>query len=79
MYGRPYLLKFILTSGLLYGILRLFERKEEMTDKIAQIKELWASYKAYLQDKYPAKEGEKWEFTCEYHKGIDAIFERKEE
>jgi len=31
----------------------------------------WGLYKQYLQEKYPAPEGEEWDFTCEYHKCID--------
>jgi hypothetical protein len=33
----------------------------------------WDSYKQYLVEKYPAKDGEEWDFTCQYHKHIDML------
>jgi hypothetical protein len=33
----------------------------------------WELYKQSLIKKYPAKEGKKWEFSCEHHQKIDEI------
>jgi len=35
----------------------------------------WKLYKKFLQDKYPVENGQKWEFTCEHHKKLDAIIQ----
>jgi hypothetical protein len=34
---------------------------------------LWSAYVADLKNRYPAKDGEKWAFTCAHHKRIDAL------
>lgn len=39
-------------------------------ERLEKISHEWNSYKAFLQEKYPA---ENWEFTCEHHKRIDAL------
>lgn len=45
-----------------------------MEEKInKKIKKEWNKYKRFLQKKYPAKNGEEWQFTCEYHKKIDKL------
>tara|TARA_Y100000310_G_scaffold311548_1_gene357932 strand:- start:16946 stop:17122 length:177 start_codon:yes stop_codon:yes gene_type:complete len=40
---------------------------------IKEIKKEWNLYKQSLVEKYPAKEGEDWEFTCEHHKKIEGL------
>lgn len=36
----------------------------------------WSNYKEFLKEKYPAEEGQEWEFTCEHHKRIDKLLNR---
>lgn len=33
----------------------------------------WEEYKQSLMEKYPANDGETWEFTCKYHQKIDDL------
>lgn len=40
---------------------------------IDKIRKEWNAYKLFLQEKYPAKDGEEWAFTCEHHKRIDKL------
>jgi hypothetical protein len=47
-------------------------------EKIELIKENWDKYKEFLQKKYPAKDGEEWNFSCEYHQNIDNILRKQE-
>ena len=45
----------------------------EYEEKLEELRDAWAKYKNYLMEKYPAKEGETWGFSCEHHKAIDKI------
>ena len=40
---------------------------------LSGIKKEWDAYVKYLKEKYPAEIGEEWDFTCPYHKKINAI------
>jgi len=46
---------------------------DNQKDEIARLREIWREYRKYLQEKYPANPGEKWQFSCEHHQKIDAI------
>jgi len=48
-------------------------RKQATVDTIC---EHWAAYVAFLRERYPAKVGEAWEFTCPHHKAIDRALAR---
>ena len=48
-------------------------RHKTIETKMYNLKHKWADYRNFLKDKYPPKEGEVWEFTCPYHKAIEAI------
>lgn len=50
------------------------ERYRKLVLKVLFCNIAWDNYTSYLRGKYPAKEGEEWEFTCEYHRDIDAFF-----
>jgi len=57
------------------------ETIESYTDSIwnglfFDITKEWSEYKKFLQEKYPAPEGEEWGFTCEHHKKIDSLLNR---
>lgn len=41
--------------------------------KLSEITDAWNKYVNYLKEKYPAKDGERWEFTCEHHQKIDNL------
>lgn len=43
---------------------------------IKRLKNLWVGYTKYLQEKYPAAEGEEWDFTCRYHQQIDDLIKK---
>ena len=47
--------------------------------KIEEMKEVWGKYKGFLMEKYPAEEGNEWEFTCEHHKRIDAVLNKNKD
>jgi hypothetical protein len=38
-----------------------------------KFKSIWDEYKEFLMEKYPAKEGEEWKFTCPHHQKIDDL------
>lgn len=46
---------------------------KEAVEVLATIRKSWSSYKDYLKETHPAKEGEQWEFTCRHHKMIDSL------
>ena len=52
----------------------LADKDKEIADlkqTVSEVVENWNKYKAFLKDKYPAKDGEQWEFTCQYHQKLD--------
>ena len=49
----------------------------EAQQELYFIKLHWNEYKEFLMKKYPAKDGEDWEFTCEYHQRLDELINGK--
>lgn len=45
--------------------------------KLERAKEVWKLYKAYLERKYPPKDGEEFQLTCEYHQELDLVLGKK--
>ena len=41
--------------------------------KLTEVCNIWAKYRKFLMEEYPAEEGKDWEFTCEHHQKIEKI------
>jgi hypothetical protein len=80
IYGHGYVLGVVkdfndhkIVAGIITGQDEVLKHFLGMQDKLEEIKEKWEEYKSFLQEKYPAKDGQEWEFTCDKHKAIDNI------
>lgn len=45
------------------------------SNTLFRVAEIWGDYRRYLQEKYPPKDGERWEFSCDHHRRINKLLE----
>lgn len=38
-----------------------------------ELREAWNNYKIFLKEKYPAEDGQEWNFVCKHHQQIDDL------
>ena len=57
-------------AGKIYSAMNVIE---EAQSELLAARAVWAEYKQFLQEKYPAAEGTLWRFTCPQHIRLDQI------